>query len=205
MNERIKGFTLVECCCCIALFSIFIECIWGFYTHIYLNYMQFTQQIHLMNEANNIETFIKQCLREAKQVKIIVQEEGEEVLKKTEHDDRDVVDKMLKKIEFTKIIKTGEESEERECAIQMVSIKSDKQKGKWKLVYTVEGESTANTISDQIEGIKITQYKNSSIVQFKCLLNKREESNKKLIYQKIFSESLEYKKREIKDIIKIQK
>ena len=73
MKSSEKGFTLLELCVCFILFSIFLECIWGFFTHIYMNYYTFNRQVNLDNEANNVEAFIRDNIRAAYELKISVE------------------------------------------------------------------------------------------------------------------------------------
>lgn len=195
MKYQENGFTLVELCACIILFGIFLECILGFYTHVYLNYMHLRQQLSLASEGNDIEIFIKDCIREAEQVKVVV--DGAEIENVTDINDihnQDVIDQDLHKIEFTRKIKRGTGYEEQKCSIEMVNMDEyKKEKGKCKLVYKVDEKATSNTISDQIENIKVTSYKHSNIVEFKCLLKKKDETHLRCTYTKVFSESLAYK------------
>lgn len=203
MRENEEGFTLLEMCISFILFAIMLESIWGFFSTIYINYIQFAQQVSINSEAINVEDFIKQEIRLADKV-LIITTSGEqiEVTYKTGTNNIEVKDKLLKSIKYmVKIPKTpGPGYREKECEITLDTVSTiDTTKGTQKLSYAVKSLGgvpvvTNNTvISEMIKNIKVTSYKDSDLVEFTCEFQKRDESNNRLKIIKKFTESLEYK------------
>ena len=195
MKEQ-QGFTLLELCICLVLFSIFLEGLWSVYSCFYFDYVKLNQQVSLMNEESNVEEFVRECMREAKQMKITVKDQMiQPNMKFDDSNNKDVVDKPLQKIEFTRMLQTSDDTyEEKKCKIEMVYIGGkNSNTGKYKLTYEAPGKPGANTISDQIEKITVTHYKNSDYVEFTCVMNRMGEQDERLICTEVFSESLAYK------------
>lgn len=203
MKENEEGFTLLEMCISFILFAIMLESIWGFFSTIYINYLQFAHQVSINSEVMNVEDFIKQEIRLADKV-LIITTSGEqiEVTYKTSTNNIEVKDKSLKTIKYmVKMPKTnGPGYKEKECEITLDTVSTiDMAKGTQKLSYSVKSIGgipvvTNNTvISEMIENIKVTSYKDSDLVEFTCEFQKRNETNNRLKITKKFTESLEYK------------
>lgn len=203
MKENEKGFTLLEMCVSFVLFAIMLESVWGFFSTIYINYIQFDQQVSINSEATTVEEFIKQELRAADKVRIITTTgEQIEVTYKASPNNVEVMDKPLETIKYmVRIPKTsGAGYEEKECEITLTEILPiDATKGTYKLSYSVKsiGGTTVRTnntvISEMIENIKVTSYKDSDLIEFTCAFQKINETNSRLKMTKKFTESLEYK------------
>ena len=203
MKKNERGFTLLEMCISFILFAIMLESIWGFFSNIYRNYIQLNQQVSLVSEATNVEEFIKQEIRAADRV-LITTTTGEhiEVIYKESPNNIDVKNKALKKIQYmVKVPKTsGIGYEKKECELVLSPISSvDGTKGNYRLSYSVKSIGgipvvTNNTVvSEMVESIKITSYKNSDLVEFTCEFQKKDEENNRIQLTKKFIESLEYK------------
>lgn len=194
MKNKQVGFTLLELSICLILFSIFLEAFLGFYTNIYGNYIKTDHQMILMNEGNNVEQFIKGCIRES--IKLRIWADGEVVETILDADstyNQDVVDVPLDKIEFSRMIEMSKGSyQEKRCQIEMIYM-GEKGNGKYKLTYEASGKPGANTISDWVEAITVTRYKGSNNVEFKCIFQKKDEKDQRLSYTKCFSVNLDYK------------
>lgn len=193
MKEKEQGFTLLEMMVCFIIFGIFLECLWGFYTHIHINHVTFNQQVKLTSEGDNIEAFIRESIRDAKKVKITTSGSGgvgEEEIESGHMND--VQQLELIKIEFTRVVDEGGTPTEKSCMLEITNNgASDIGKGAHNLVYKVD--SSEKIISDQIENIKVTSKKDSNLVTFECVLCKKDETNSRLKVTKQFSESLAYK------------
>lgn len=198
-----EGFTLLETCISFILFAIMLESIWGFFSTIYINYLQFEQQVSINSEVVNVEDFIKQEIRSADKV-LILTTSGEqiEVTYKASINNVEVKDKLLKSIKYrVKIPKTtGIGYQVKECEIILDTVSTiDETKGTKKLSYSVKSiggipvVTNHTVISEMIENIKVTSYKDSDLVEFTCEFQKRNESNNRLKITKRFTESLEYK------------
>lgn len=203
MQENEKGFTLLEVCVSFILFAIMLESICGFLSNIYSNYIQFNQQVSINSEATTVEDFIKQELRAADKV-LIITTTGEqiEVTYKASKHNIEVKDKSLQKIQYrVKVPKTsGIGYEEKECEMVLTRTSStDATKGTYQLNYSVTFKgggsvgSNKTLVSEMIENIKVTRYKDSDLVEFSCAFQKKNETNSKLKITKKFTESLEYK------------
>ena len=199
-HKKIRGFTLIEMCIAMVLFSILLEMLGTFYLQIYKDDIQFNKQMQLINEANNVEAFIKNCIREAEEIRLITVE-GEVINvgeMPSSKKNKDVVDQTLDKIEFTREIKGKDGSYQRKrCSLCVNSQKVDIEvKGKYKLAYRVwnGGILSSNTVSENIESIKVTHYENSNFVEFACKLQQENQEGSQLSYTKTFMESLNYKK-----------
>lgn len=203
MQENEQGFTLLEVCVSFILFAIMLESIWGFFSNIYSNYIQFNQQVSINSEATTVEDFIKQELRAADKV-LIITTTGEqiEVTYKASKYNIEVKDKGLKKIKYrVKVPKTsGIGYDEKECEMVLTRTSStDATKGAYQLNYSVTFKGGGSVgynktlVSEMIENIKVTRYKDSDLVEFSCTFQKKNETNSKLKITKKFTESLEYK------------
>lgn len=203
MKRNEGGFTLLETCISFVLFAIMIESIWGFFSTIYINYLQFEQQVSMNSERINVEDFIKREIRSADKVRILTTSgEQIEVTYKTSTNNVEVKDKLLKSIKYrVKVPKTiGIGYEEKECEIVLRTVSTiDGTKGTKELSYSVKAKggipvaTNYTVISEMIENIKVTSYKDSDLVEFTCEFQKRNENNNKLKITKRFIESLEYK------------
>lgn len=202
MKEKEKGFTLLEMSLSFTLFAILLESIWGIFSVIYMQSIELEQQIKLSHEAVSVEEFIRQEIRSADKVCITttlgdqIQTNDLKNLKGIE-----VKDQPLKSIKYQiKIPKTnGLGYTQKECEMVLFTITSDTTRGAKKLNYIVRsigGTSViANStlVSEMIENIKVTRYKNSNVVEFTCEIQKKNESNPRLKIVRKFTESLEYK------------
>ena len=95
---------------------------------------------------------------------------------------------------------SGRGYEKKECELVLSPISSvDGTKGNYRLSYSVKSIGgipvvTNNTVvSEMVESIKITSYKNSDLVEFTCEFQKKDEENNRIQLTKKFIESLEYK------------
>lgn len=202
MKENEKGFTLLEMSLSFTLFAILLESIWGIFSVLYMHSIELEQQIKMSHEAAAVEEFIRQEIRSADKVCIITTL-GDQI--ETNYlgysNNPEVKDQPLKSIKYqVKIPKTnGLGYTQKECEIVLFTITSDPTKGAKKLNYIVRsigGTSVVanNTlVSEMIENIKVTRYKNSNVVEFTCEIHKKNESNPRLKIVKKFTESLEYK------------
>ena len=204
MRKNEKGFTLLEVCVSLILFAIMLESIWGFFSTIYINYIRFNEQVKISSEATTVEDFIVQEIRGADKVRIKTTTPGEqiEVTYKGSTSNVEVKDKSLERIQYMIEIPnpTGGGYKEKECEIILTPISpTDEKKGKYQLSYSVKSiggvaVTTNNTIvSEMIENIKVTRYKDSDLVEFTCTLHKINETQNRLKLTKKFTESLEYK------------
>ncbi|MBE6022428.1 MAG: hypothetical protein E7231_04225 [Cellulosilyticum sp.] len=197
LSER--GFTLVEMCLAMILFFLLLEGLWGFYLQVYREQSQFNERLQLMNEASDIETFIRMCLREAETVKVKTIEGDivENSLEENGLNQKDIIDQTLDKIEFTREIKVSSSNyKKKNCLLALYDTpKSQVDKGKYSLKYRVwEGAYlSSNTIGDCIETIQVTHYKNTNSIEFTCIIGKVGKENNRLLYTHTFTESLAYK------------
>ncbi|MBP3887075.1 MAG: hypothetical protein J6F30_05400 [Cellulosilyticum sp.] len=187
--KKANGFTLLEMCLCFILFAIFIEWVGTYYVHVSNNSKILHEQIELMNESDNIEAFLHESIRNATQLRIIT----EGAIIESSHKE-DVISGELVKMEFIRATNKKETSNDEVCCVEISNnVRATEAKGKHNLIYKVEGKGGHKVISDQVETIKVTSYANSNIVTFECTLHKEGETNSRLIYKKVFSESLDYK------------
>ena len=202
METNKKGFTLLEMSLSFVLFAILIESIWGFFATISKHSIQLEQQIRMSSEAASVADFIRQELHSADEVCIVTTLgtilEANSSESKTS---AEVINESLKAIKYrVKVPKTsGEGYTQKTCEIVLSSVSVNSTKGKQKLSYTVNAVDgswvgiNSAVISEMIEDIKVTRYKNSDLIEFTCEIYKNNETNPKLKIIKKFMESLEYK------------
>lgn len=202
MKENEKGVTLLEMSLSFVLLAILLESVWGFFSTLYIQSIRLEQQIRLSNEAAAVVGFIKQEIRSADKVQITTMLGDKiEVVHSGETNNIELRDQPLKSIQYQlKIPKTnGLGYTEKECEIILYTIPREPKKGENKLSYTVrtiDGKyvgTNFSIISEMIENIKVTRYKDSDLVEFTCKISKKNERDPKLIITKKFTESLEYK------------
>lgn len=216
MRKDVKGFTLLEIAVCFVLFAILLEALWGFFGNIYGEFMQFDKKITLNNEADAIESFLKDYIREADKIKITTAD-GKiiEVMKAKDASGVDPDSNNPNNIEITDAeIKTIEtEKTELSSATPPTYITTNSKvelsafasptgnQGEKQLKYqALDGigggnRGTAKLISDQVENIKISRKKDSDLVELTCTLHKKDETNERLKVIFKFSVNLSYKER----------
>ncbi len=188
-----RGFTLLEMCVCIIIFAVFLEAIWGFYTHIYINNAVFNQQVKLSSEGGNIEAFIRENMRDAEAIKIKTSSNtGEKHEIELDYSDA-VKEETLELITVKKEVASSGSTTLKECSLSVSNnTESDSERrGEKSLMYTVDGKD--KLVSDWIENIKVTKEKDSKIITFEVELCDKDEENSRLKYTHIFSESIAYK------------
>lgn len=199
-----KGFTLLETCLSFILFAILLQSIWGFFSNIYIQFIRLEQQVSIISEAAAVTDFIRQEIRSADKVRIVTTLGTIiETNNSGSIDDVQVENESLKSIKYqVKVPRTnGLGYTQKVCEIILSPVIANPTKGAQKISYfvkSVDGVSvgTNNTvISELIEDIKITCYKDSNLVEFTCEVYKKNETNPKLKMIKKFTESLEYKER----------
>lgn len=187
-----KGFTLLELCMCLVIFGVFIECLGGFFNQCSMRYRQYREQLELTQEGQNVEDFIRDCIRRADKVQI--KTESGKVIEAIDQalgvQASDIESERLWKIEC---VRTAVEKGTRITEKYRLEMKKSggNYSGKYALVYS--GGYVSNIVSEQIENIKVTKDKDSDRVLFECSLQKENEGNTRINYTKCFSESLEYK------------
>ena len=188
MKQKREGFTLLEMCMSLILFTIMLEGLWGFFTNIYVDYIQFMLQTALNSEASTIEDYISEYIRSADKIKITTEDGIIEVVGSPNN--VEVHKAHLKKIEG--IIKTPKADGSGFYEKKSDVVRSLDEKGNevYKLTYSVNGSGTSNLISDEIESIKVTSKKASNLVIFECRLQKAGETNERLKVSRKFTESI---------------
>ncbi len=182
MKKNSRGFTLLEICVCFILFAILLESLWGFFSNTYAEFLQMDKQVMLNNEADAIQSFIKNYIRQEEKIKITTQDDSIiQVLTGTGNPSSDITGD-LKSIEG--------DSSQLKIGTNTPPIA---RQGLLKLEYISGG--TSKVVSDQIQNIKVTQKKDSDLVEFVCTLHKAGESNNRSKVTIRFIESLTYKER----------
>ncbi len=212
MQKRNKGFTLLEISVCFVLFAILLEALWGFFSNIYGEYMQFDKKVALNNEADAIEGFLRDYIRQADKIKITTQDGKviEVILAPTvavplpNPNNEDVLDIELKEIEIEKkqlnAAGTAYEIKNSKVFVSNNTSPIGKQ-GRLKLSYLLlsgvggSGVGSSKLISDQIENIKVTHKKDTDLVEITCTIHKNGETNNRLKKTFKFTEDLTYKER----------
>ena len=208
MKKREQGFTLLEISVCFILFAILLEALWGFFGNIYGEFLMFDKKVALDNEADTIESFLRDYIRQADKIKITTQDGKtiEVILAPpgTNPNNLDVIDGDLKEIEIEKkqlnVAGSAYETKNSKVIVGNTSSPTGKQ-GKLQLTYqALSGVGGSNVgspklISDQIENIKVTSKKDSDLVEFTCTVHKNGETNVRLKITFRFTEALTYKAR----------
>lgn len=212
MKEKQKGFTLLELAVCFVLFAILLEALWGFFGNIYGEFIQFDKKIALNNEADAVESFLRDYIRQADKIKLTMQDGKiiEVILAPTtiapspNPNNQDVIAGDLKQIEIEKkqlnTAGTAYEIKNSKVFVENNTSPTGNQ-GRLKLSYQllsgIGGSDVggANLISDQIENIKVTHKKDSDLVEITCIIHKNGETNERLKVTIRFTEDLSYKER----------
>ncbi len=208
MKRREQGFTLLEISVCFVLFAILLEALWGFFGNIYGEFLMFDKKVALDNEADTIESFLRDYIRQADKIKITTQDgKTIEVIlapPDTNPNNLDVINGDLQEIEIEKkqfnAASSAYETKNSKVIVGNTSSPTGKQ-GKLQLTYQalsgVGGSDVGSSklISDQIENIKVTSKKDSDLVEFTCTVHKNGETNDRLKVTFRFTEALSYKAR----------
>ena len=208
MKRREQGFTLLEISVCFVLFAILLEALWGFFGNIYGEFLMFDKKVALDNEADTIESFLRDYIRQADKIKITTQDgKTIEVIlapPDTNPNNLDVINGDLQEIEIEKkqfnAASSANETKNSKVIVGNTSSPTGKQ-GKLQLTYQalsgVGGSDVGSSklISDQIENIKVTSKKDSDLVEFTCTVHKNGETNDRLKVTFRFTEALSYKAR----------
>ena len=208
MKRREQGFTLLEISVCFILFAILLEALWGFFGNIYGEFLMFDKKVALDNEADTIESFLRDYIRQADKIKITTQDgKTIEVIlapPDTNPNNLDVINGDLQEIEIEKkqfnAASSAYETKNSKVIVGNTSSPTGKQ-GKLQLTYqALSGVGGSNVgspklISDQIENIKVTSKKDSDLVEFTCTVHKNGETNDRLKVTFRFTEALSYKAR----------
>lgn len=202
MKNQERGFSLLEAVIALVLFTILLQGLLNFFATMYINENEFRQKAYLSDNAQSVNDFIREKIREADkvQIKIATSDNGTEntllddtyitfspIKKYTETDaasNNDLKEGRLGSITILKGTHTGE------IILELVSSTANN-KGKYQLIYRSGG--TDVLISDQIDNIKVKREKDSDIVEFACGFNKHGETKVQLKIEEIFTESLAYK------------
>lgn len=212
MKENQKGFTLLELVVCFVLFAILLEGLWGFFSNIYGEFMQFDKKVALNNEVDAVESFLRDYIREADKITLTMQDGKiiEVILAPTtanpapNPNNQDVIAGDLKQIEIEKkqLNAAGTAYEIKNSKVFVVNNTSPTGKqGRLKVSYQLlsgvggSGIGGAKLISDQIENIKVTHRKDSDLVEITCTVHKNGETNGRLKVTVRFTEDLSYKER----------
>ena len=202
MKKNEKGATLLEVSLSFVLFAILLESIWAFFSVIHIQSNRLEQQIRMSSEASAVMNFIRQEIRSADKVRIITMVgDKTEVIDLSGLNNIEVRDQPIKSIQYRiKIPETnGVGYTEKVCEMVLYDMPSDAASGAKKLDYIVRSiggqyvETNHTVVSEMIQNIKVTRYKNSELIEFTCEISKKNEVDPKLIMIKKSTESLQYK------------
>lgn len=191
LNQR--GFTLIEIIVALLLFTMLLALVWECFIGIFRNYKDLEVKIKLNDQSRLVESFIKEEIRSAEQVTIIVKTETSGAEQKIEPstDSEARLEGQLRKIILSNVDPySGTKNSNRSLELQKnPSLKPNE--GAYIFCYTANGTSTL--IADKISAIKVIRAKDSNNVDFECefYTSGSNEAYQKLIY--LFSESLDYK------------
>ncbi len=187
MKKREKGFSLLEAAIALLLFGLILQSLLNFFSQMYVSSKRFDQRTYLVDNSRAVNDFVREKIRTAEKIQILVGTNSSYDILTPIQSAAENVEKQgkLYKIQF----KIGTDISE----IELISIPSSTNKGKYKLVYIAGGETAL--ISDVIEDIEVKRKKNSDIVEFTCSFNKQGETLGKLKVEETFTESLAYKEK----------
>lgn len=180
-----KGFTLIEVSISLLLGSILLQALLSFYIQLYRESQIFTQQVTLRNEAYNVENYLRLYIRQAEKIKIVTTK-GKVIEPLA---DNDVVEESLNSIMFIHKVQNIKTSTNIVLETNNSTSLEISPIGKKRLYYY----GTSNVISNLVEDITITYFKDIEEVMFHCTLNKMNEENPNLIYTFTFTESIAHK------------
>lgn len=219
MQKEQKGFTLLEAVFAILLFALLVYMLMNFFLQMYTNAKYNKKQAVLMDQARTVNTYIKEKIREADEVKIYLKD-GAMRGAITITPDRLVIKPILKKESVpapeppsdlsdpTKLAYSEAVSGELskiECTIApatdpyiielVATSPSDDKKGEFTLNYKKDSSSTPIPISNMIKKITVRREADSNEIVFECEYQaKVPENNKREYIKDVFTETLEYKK-----------
>lgn len=190
--KKNKGFTLIEVSISLLLSAIILQALLGFYMQLYKDRLIFNAQVQLRNEAHNIKSYLSLYIRQAEKIEIVTTK-GHKIKPQME-EQSEIIKEPLAQIKVCRDI----QNDKKDIIIALEPNADPKYNsqdlqedfGKKKLYYY----GSANIISTQIEEIMISYDDETKAVTFYCILNKRDETNPRLIYPIMFTESIAYKK-----------